>query len=125
MSENVTEVAGPERSPHAPVPRAWLAPLLSTLVTLPLAFFAYIVVVFSVMACDSCTDADSDRFDSSWDIAFPVYGFGQVVTLGLLIASWSVPAQLRYRGRRMAFAWLAPLSVLGLYVVFWMLIDWP
>ncbi|WP_327355724.1 hypothetical protein [Streptomyces sp. NBC_01304] len=125
MPENATEVADLESSPDDPIPRAWLAPLLSTVVTLPLACFAYIVVAFSAMACDSCSDADSERFESSWDIAFPVYGLGHVVTLGLLIAGWTVPAQLRYRGRRVAFAWLAPLSLVALYLVFWGLLDLP
>ncbi|MFJ3927732.1 hypothetical protein [Streptomyces sp. NPDC090022] len=105
--------------------RAYIAPLLSTLLTLPLGLLSLFVAGLSPMACDSCGEADSDRFDASFETAFPIFGGGLVIVLVLLIATWALPWQRRYAARRVALALWAPGFVVVNYVVFWGLIDWP
>ncbi|MCY0933030.1 hypothetical protein [Streptomyces sp. H34-S4] len=48
------------------------------------------------MACDSCGDAASDRFDASYEIAFPVFRSGLLAVLLVLIAAWGLPWQRRH-----------------------------
>ncbi|MFD7258083.1 hypothetical protein [Streptomyces sp. NPDC059874] len=105
--------------------RAFIAPLVSTLLTLPLAAVAFFFVGISPMACDSCEDAASDRFDASYEIAFPVFGFGLLVPLVLLVACWGLPWQRRNAARRVGLALLAPAAVVLAYITFHALVDWP
>lgn len=109
----------------ARAPGAWIAPLISTLVTLPACFIAYLVGGLSPMACDSCGDAQADAFDSSYGIAFPVLLVGLCLALVLLFVSWALPWEHRYMARRAAFALAAPLMVPFAYVAFAALVDWP
>jgi hypothetical protein len=106
-------------------PGAWIAPLISTLVTLPACFVAYLIGGLSPMACDSCGDAQSDAFDTSYGVAFPVLLGGLGIALVLLLVSWSVPWERRYTARRALFALAAPLMVPCAYVAFAALVDWP
>ncbi|MFB6516042.1 hypothetical protein ACFCW4_39745 [Streptomyces virginiae] len=106
-------------------PRAFVAPLVSTLLTLPMAAIAFFFVGLSPMACDSCGDAASDRFDASYDVAFPVFGFGLLVVLVVLVAAWALPWQQRYAAARVWFAVVAPAAVVLDAVVFNGLVDWP
>ncbi|MFI1283035.1 hypothetical protein ACH4U5_20150 [Streptomyces sp. NPDC020858] len=106
-------------------PRAFVAPLVSTLLTLPLTAIAFFFVGLSPMACDSCGDAASDRFDASYDIAFPVFGSGLAVVLVLLLATWGLPWQRRYAAARVWFAVSAPSAVVFDFIVFHGLVDWP
>lgn len=110
--------------PHADR-RAWVAPLLSTLVTLPGALVALAYTMLAPMACDSCSDADSARFDTSFHPAFHGFLIGLVVPLGLLLASWGLPWQQRNAARRLVLAPLAPGAVVLLAVLFTALVDWP
>lgn len=88
--------------------RGWLAPLISTAITLPAAAFAYLCAAATSMACDSCTPAEAGRFDPSFDIAFRAFRFGLAVPLGLLLASWALPWEPRYSALRVLSAVLAP-----------------
>ncbi|WP_371588216.1 hypothetical protein [Streptomyces virginiae] len=106
-------------------PRAFVAPLVSTLLTLPMAAIAFFFVGLSPMACDSCGDAASDRFDASYDVAFPAFGFGLLVVLAVLVAAWALPWQRRYAAARVWFAVVAPAAVVLDAVVFNGLVDWP
>ncbi|MFI6000510.1 hypothetical protein ACIA98_08815 [Streptomyces sp. NPDC051366] len=105
--------------------RAFVAPLVSTLLTLPMALVALFFAGLSPMACDSCGEAASDRFDASFGIAFPVFGTGLLLVLVLLVASWALPWQRRNSARRIKFALLAPAAVVLDYIVFAGVIDWP
>ncbi|MGW0734194.1 hypothetical protein [Streptomyces sp. NPDC002851] len=123
MQENTSE----STSTATAQPRAsksWVAPLLSTLVTLPLTFFAFLYVGLSPMACDPCNGEMADRFDASWTPAFNVFRFGLLLTLALLVGSWASQSE-RHTGRRVLFALLAPLSVLVLCLAFAGMVDWP
>ncbi|WP_327710462.1 hypothetical protein OG912_19535 [Streptomyces sp. NBC_00464] len=104
-------------------PRTWIAPLISTLVTLPLAFFARIFGMLSPMACDSCSDGQSDRFDASFDTAWPVLSSGLVLALVLLVTSWILSSSRRPTAIKLSV--LAPATVVVTYVAFAALIDWP
>ncbi|MFC7309541.1 hypothetical protein ACFQVC_35690 [Streptomyces monticola] len=111
--------------PGTDAPRGWLAPIIATLVTVPLAYFVYLIAGFSGMACDGCDGATAHAFDSSFDTALSVYSYGLLVPLGLLGASWGLPWQQRYAGRRVLFSGLAPISVVVLFLVFLGLVAWP
>ncbi|WP_406451337.1 hypothetical protein OG782_15620 [Streptomyces sp. NBC_00876] len=104
-------------------PRTWIAALISTLVTLPLALVALFFSALSPMACDSCSDAQSDRFDASFDIASPVLSCGLVLSLLLVVASWVL--SIRRPPAAVPAAVLAPATVVVAYVAFAALIDWP
>ncbi|MEW2484839.1 hypothetical protein [Streptomyces sp. NPDC048411] len=104
-------------------PRTWIASLISTVVTLPLAFFALVFGGLSPMACDSCSDADSDRFDASFDPAWTVLCCGLVLALVALVASWAFCRRKPPAG--VVLALLAPGTVFIAWVTFMALIDWP
>ncbi|MEU6314090.1 hypothetical protein [Streptomyces sp. NPDC047014] len=119
-TDTATPAPGTDRQP-----RAFLAPLVSTLLTLPMAAVVFFFVGLSPMACDSCGEAASDRFDESYRIAFPVFGFGLLLVLGLLVAAWAVPRQRRYAAARRWLAMAAPAAVLLDAAVFQGLVAWP
>lgn len=104
---------------------AWVAPLLSTLLTLPACVLVYFVGGFSAMACDSCAGPEADRFESTFGIAFPVLLGGLGIALFLLAASWALPWERRSTSRRVGFALAAPAMVPCVYGVFMALVDWP
>ncbi|MFJ9680819.1 hypothetical protein ACIRP2_22605 [Streptomyces sp. NPDC101194] len=103
--------------------RTWVASLLSTIVTLPLAFIVLVFGGLSPMACDSCSEAESDRFDAGFDTAWTVLCCGLILSLIALVASWALN-----RSRPPAcvvLAVLAPGTVIFTWVVFMSLVDWP
>ncbi|MDH6452215.1 hypothetical protein M2155_004623 [Streptomyces sp. SAI-119] len=104
---------------------AWVAPLVSTLLTLPACVLVYFVGGFSAMACDSCAGAEADRFESSFGVAFPVLLGGLGLALFLLAASWALPWERRSTARRVGFALAAPVLVACVYGLFTVLVDWP
>ncbi|MBB4979636.1 MULTISPECIES: hypothetical protein [Streptomyces] len=101
----------PANTPDAPATGSWIAPLFSTLLTLPLGLFALVFAMFSPMACDNCDGAEADRFDAAFEVAFPTLLVGLLVSLGLLIAAWIPP-------RRAGLAVAAPLTVVVTLLVF-------
>ncbi|MFF5972132.1 hypothetical protein ACFY7C_11505 [Streptomyces sp. NPDC012769] len=104
---------------------AWIAPLVSTLVTVPLGLVALFFAGLSPMACDSCNEAEADRFDASFAVAFPVFVTGLLVSLALLIISWALPWRVRHSARRVGFAFAAPLAIVLAGMVFAGLLDTP
>ncbi|MFH9744938.1 hypothetical protein ACH4MN_10880 [Streptomyces anulatus] len=127
MSENShdsgsTPATGPT---HAPDPRAWVAPLISTIVTLPMGLVALFIGGLTPMACDSCNGAAADRFDASFTTAWTVLWIGLILALIVLVAAWAVPHQLRYAARRVGLALTAPTVVGVTFVAFMALVDWP
>ncbi|MGW5847139.1 hypothetical protein ACWFQ8_04070 [Streptomyces sp. NPDC055254] len=106
-------------------PRAFVAPLLSTLLTLPLGAAALFFVGLSPMACDSCDGAASDRFDASYRVASTFFAIGLLVVGALLAACWALPRRRRDAGRRLGLALAAPAAVLLDCLVFHTLVDWP
>ncbi|APU41523.1 MULTISPECIES: hypothetical protein [unclassified Streptomyces] len=106
-------------------PRAFVAPLVSTLLTLPMAAVAFFFVGLAPMACDSCGDEVSDRFDASYNLAFPVFGFGLVVVLVVLLSAWALPWRRGNAAARVCLAVAAPAAVVLDFAVFHGLVDWP
>ncbi|MFC8430252.1 hypothetical protein [Streptomyces sp. NPDC057253] len=104
---------------------AWVAPLVSTFLTLPACVLVYFVGGFSAMACDSCAGPEADRFESSFGVAFPLLLGGLGLALFLLAASWALPWERGSTARRVGFAFAAPVLVVGVYVVFRVLVEWP
>lgn len=115
----------PDDLTHVRDTRAWIAPLVSTLVTLPLAFFALVFGGLSPMACDSCSEADSDRFDATFGPAWTVLCCGLVLSLVLLVAAWAFPWRQGNAARRVLISVLAPATVLLTSVTFAALLDTP
>ncbi|MFF9507967.1 hypothetical protein ACF1BU_20325 [Streptomyces sp. NPDC014724] len=101
----------------------WIASLISTVVTLPLAFIVLVFGGLAPMACDSCSEADSDRFDAGFDTAWTVLRCGLVLALIVLVASWVL--NRRRPPACAALAVLAPGTVVFAWVVFMSLVDWP
>lgn len=110
-------------SPRAP--HAWVAPLLSTLVTLPAAGFALLYGGLSPMACDSCNGARAARFTDSFDAAWAVLCTGLVLSLIVLVASWAVPWQRSQDAKRVLLSTGAPVVVGVASIAFTALVDWP
>lgn len=127
MSENSHDGGStPATAPtHAPDPRAWVAPLISTIVTLPMGLVALFIGGLTPMACDSCNGAAADRFDASFTTAWTVLWIGLVLALIVLIAAWAVPHQVRNAARRVGLALAAPGTVVVTFVAFMALVDWP
>ncbi|MFI8822654.1 hypothetical protein [Streptomyces sp. NPDC053431] len=109
----------------APVSGGWVAPLVSTVITLPLGFLTLAYTMLSPMACDSCDGADADRFDASFAVAFPTAMVGLLVSLVLLITSWALPRNARNVPRRIGFALAAPLTVVVTAMLFAGLLQTP
>lgn len=126
MSENSHDGSTPVTDPaHAPDPRAWVAPLISTIVTLSMGLITLFIGGLTPMACDSCNGAAADRFDASFSTAWTVLCIGLVLALTVLIASWAVPHQLRNAARRVGLALTAPTVVVVAFVAFMALVAWP
>ncbi|MEU8973831.1 hypothetical protein AB0D11_31980 [Streptomyces monashensis] len=96
----------------------WIPPLVSTLVTLPLALFLLVAAAFAPMACDSCTESEAHRFDASYDVAMPVFLTGLVISALLVLAGWCMPWTVKNMARRRLTATLAPCVLLLAYVFF-------
>ncbi|WP_328327110.1 hypothetical protein [Streptomyces sp. NBC_00455] len=105
--------------------RPWIAPLVSTFITLPCGLFAFAVAALSAMACDSCSEAELNRFSPSYATGFNVFVLGLLLPLGLLLASWSLAWQQRNSDRRLLLALGAPVSLLLVFLLFRGLVDWP
>ncbi|KOT99365.1 hypothetical protein ADK70_03885 [Streptomyces rimosus subsp. pseudoverticillatus] len=107
---------------------AWGAPLVSTIVTVPLALLLFALAGISAMACDSCESAVSHRFDQSLMQSVAELLIGSAVAGVLLVAAWVLPWRQRNAVRRVVFAWLAP-CVVGLsfvvFLVFLGMVNWP
>ncbi|AEN10651.1 MULTISPECIES: hypothetical protein [unclassified Streptomyces] len=107
------------------VRHAWVAPLLSTLLTLPAAGFALLYGGLSPMACDSCDGAEADRFTESFDAAWSVLCTGLLLSMAVLLTSWVLPWRLRQAPRRLVLATAAPAVVAVAFVAFTALVDRP
>ncbi|MFD5423657.1 hypothetical protein ACFWJT_37290 [Streptomyces sp. NPDC127069] len=118
MTENL-------RAGDAPARRAFVAPLVSTLLTLPMALVALFYTGISPMACDSCDTAAAHAFDASFRIAWPVFLAGLLSALVLLVCCWALPWRVRNTARRVGLAFAAPGLVVLATLVFTALVDWP
>ncbi|MFJ9340320.1 hypothetical protein ACIRP0_13635 [Streptomyces sp. NPDC101733] len=105
--------------------RAFVAPLVSTLLTLPLALVAVFFAGISPMACDACGTEESRAFTDSFETAWPLLMSGLLLAGVLLVADWSLPWRRANAGRRVALALAAPGTVLVAVATFWALLDWP
>ncbi|WP_328900796.1 hypothetical protein OHR86_13385 [Streptomyces sp. NBC_00441] len=101
----------------------WIAPLASTVIMLPAVFYALLFSMLMPMACDSCTDAEGDRFDASFGPAFAVSCCGLALSLGVLLASWV--CMRRRPAASVLLAVAAPIGVLFTWMLFMGLVDTP
>ncbi|MFI7291087.1 hypothetical protein ACIBRY_31230 [Streptomyces anulatus] len=117
-----TPATDPDETPDR---HAWIAPLISSVVTLPSGLLALVYGALSPMECGSCNGAVADRFHDSFTTAWTVLWIGLVLALIVLIATWAVPHQHRYAARRVGLALAAPGTVMVTFVAFMALVDWP
>ncbi|PZT72470.1 MULTISPECIES: hypothetical protein [unclassified Streptomyces] len=101
----------------------WIAPLASTVITLPVAFYALLTSMLMPMACDSCTEAEAHRFDASFGPAFVVSCCGLALSLCVLLASWV--CMRRRPAASVLLAMAAPISVVFTWLLFVSLVDTP
>ncbi len=112
-------------APGARHPGAWVAPLVSTLLTLPMGILSLFYAGMSPMACDSCDTQAAHAFDASFATAWPVFLCGLMLVLVLLGACWILPWERRNAARRAVLALAAPGAVLLNTAVFSALLDLP
>ncbi|WP_438486877.1 hypothetical protein [Streptomyces sp. S186] len=105
--------------------RAWVGPLIASVVTVVAGFFALVVLGFSAMACDACSSEKAHGFDASISTALVVLKVGFLGPAGLLVTAWGLPWERRNAGRRAMLALTAPLAVVVLFVVCMALVEWP
>ncbi|MGW1517732.1 hypothetical protein [Streptomyces sp. NPDC002287] len=105
--------------------RPFVAPLVSTLLTLPMSLLSLFFAGMSPMACDSCDTAAAHAFDASFQTAWTVFTAGLVVVLVLLVWCWALPWRVRNTARRVGLAFAAPGLVVLDTLVFSALVDWP
>ncbi|WP_405759718.1 hypothetical protein OG234_15150 [Streptomyces sp. NBC_01420] len=112
---------------HPAVPnrrrKTWIAPLISTIVTPPLAFFAFALTVFSAMACDACSAAENHSFAASINPAWIVFRCGQVLALLAIVVSWVFVRNRPAAAILLALA--APVTVFLSLGIFMTVVDWP
>ncbi|MFG3533084.1 DUF983 domain-containing protein [Streptomyces sp. NPDC047917] len=123
MPDNITDDALDSTETTGSARHTWIASLISTVVTLPLAFFALVYSMLSPMACDSCSEADAHRFDASFGPAWTVSCCGLLLALVILVASWVFTR--RRPPTAIALAVAAPATVFFTWVAFMTLINWP
>ncbi|MCX5377722.1 hypothetical protein [Streptomyces sp. NBC_00091] len=105
--------------------RAFVAPLISTVLTLPLGFVSLLYAGLSPMACDSCNGEAAHAFDASFQTAWTVFVVGLLLVFVLLVMGWVLPWRVRNRARRVGLAFAAPGLVLLNALVFGALLDLP
>ncbi|MDQ0761718.1 hypothetical protein [Streptomyces canus] len=89
---------------------AWVAPLIATILLVLLGPPALLFGGLSAMAGDSCgPDGCPSALTTSVTAIYATLGFGILVTLPALVASWALPWHRRWSALR---AWLAALAVL-------------
>ncbi|WP_405898408.1 hypothetical protein OG242_13485 [Streptomyces sp. NBC_00727] len=102
---------------------AWIASLLSTIVTLPLVYVALLYSMLAPMACDSCSEADDKRMEATFGPAFAVSCCGLLLALITVVASW---AHTRRRPpAAIALAVAAPFVVALTWAAFMTVLAWP
>lgn len=117
MDQNMTEEPPETRSY-----RGWTAPVMSTLVTLPVVLLTLGLAGISPMSCDPCQGAQLERFDESLDAAWTAYRLGLALPVGLLLADY-VATWRRWEAARLGLAFLAPFSGLVPYMLFASILD--
>lgn len=94
------------------------APFLSTVVTLPVAYFAFALAALHGMLCDNCEGAVAEDFDRDLGYAMIVFCLVIGLSLVMLTTSWVLPRKEENRGVRVLLAVLAPLVIVLGYAVF-------
>lgn len=125
MTQNATACTTAGTTGTARDRRAFVAPLVTTLITLPLGLVTLFFAGISPMACDSCNGEEAHRFDDSFAAAFTVFQVGLAVALALLVTAWVLPWQRRHAAKRVVLAALAPSAVVLAWVLFFGMVDWP
>jgi len=94
--------------------RAFVAPLIATVVSAPLVLIDAVCVMFSPMATDSCTVHGCQALDRAL-LAAPCVLLLSWAALGV---SWALPWRLRYRAVRVVPAVAAPLLALATLLIY-------
>ncbi|MFE6766274.1 hypothetical protein [Streptomyces sp. NPDC057689] len=112
---------------HPAVPnrrrKTWIAPLISTIVTPPLAFYTWVLGVFASVACEACSEAENHGFATSFNTGWILFLCGLALAFLTMVASW-VFAQRR-PVTTVLLALAAPVTVFLSCALFMAVVDWP
>ncbi|MFD5553907.1 hypothetical protein ACFWIA_08725 [Streptomyces sp. NPDC127068] len=118
----VRRVTGPHDWPD---PHAWVAPLIGTLVLLPVTAVLAGMALLAQLTCTTCDAAEFARFEESYTLAVVLCGAVLAGAGALLVWSWVLPGRRLLRGRRIGLAIGAPVLAATCYPLFTALVDWP
>ncbi|WUS97599.1 hypothetical protein OHA46_13330 [Streptomyces sp. NBC_00708] len=103
--------------------RTWIASLISTIVTLPLAFFTFVISVISSVACQACSAAENHHFAETFNPGSIVFRCGLVLAFVMTLASWVCTRTRPAAAILLAVA--APATVVLACMLFSAIVDWP
>ncbi|MYS36293.1 hypothetical protein K388_04993 [Streptomyces sp. KhCrAH-43] len=103
--------------------KTWIASLISTIVTPPLALFAFGISVFGAMACDACSAAETRHFAATFNPGSIVFRCGLVLAFVMMFASWVFTRSRPAATILLAVA--APATVFLSWALFMSVVDWP
>ncbi|MFF2021788.1 hypothetical protein ACFVW2_08260 [Streptomyces sp. NPDC058171] len=118
----VRRVTGPHDGPD---PHAWVAPLIGTVLLLPVAAVIAGMALLTQLSCVSCDTAEFARFEESYTLAVVLCGAVLAGAGALLVWSWVLPGRRLLRGRRIVLAIGAPVLAATCYPLFMALVAWP
>ncbi|WP_052398240.1 hypothetical protein [Streptomyces sp. NRRL F-5123] len=114
----------PEPRRRAPGPYG-PAPLISTLVTFPLAALVRLYAAMSAMSGDPLDGPEAEAFDRSFTHGFHLLQTALCAAAAVLLTSWLLPPRERLRPARALLALAAPVLVVTGFLVFRGTVDWP
>jgi hypothetical protein len=98
--------------------RAWVAPLIATILLVVLGPLAILFGGLSGMATDACgPDNCPPALMTSLDVIYGILDYGLLVTLPAYAASWALPWQLRWLPLRAGLAFVSVLPALTILVL--------
>ncbi|MFJ3091366.1 hypothetical protein [Streptomyces sp. NPDC086838] len=103
--------------------KTWIASLISTIVTLPLAFFAFVLSVFLSVSCEACSEAENRHFAATFNPGSIVFRCGLVLAFVMMLASWVFTRSRPAAAILLAVA--APATVVLACALFSAIVDWP
>jgi hypothetical protein len=118
----VRRVTGPHDGPD---PHAWVAPLIGTVLLLPVAAVIAGMALLTQLGCISCDTAEFARFEESYTFAVVLCGAVLAGAGALLVWSWVLPGRRLLRRRRIVLAIGAPVLAATCYPLFTALVAWP
>jgi hypothetical protein len=104
--------------------RPWVAPIISTLITLVLSVYAWAFVSLMPYECEmKCEAPELRHFYDSYRVIYRFFVCGLSIPLLALLESYRLTWRRRHPTRRIMLAIAAPLTVFFLYLITASLVD--